>query len=88
LPIWNPDKTVSNRHNSTSTADSSHSSDSDSDSEPDEDTDDVEATVGDMNITVNVQFPTENFSSRQQRTLHSISDDSITEGIEVIDLDD
>jgi hypothetical protein len=85
--MWNPDKTGSNRHSSTSTVGTSHSSDSDCES--DEDTDDVEAaTVGDMNITVNVQFPTENFSSRQQRTLHSISDDSITDTFEVIDLDD
>jgi hypothetical protein len=87
LPVWNPDKTGSNRYSSTSTANTtSHSSDNENDSESDEDTDDVEATVGDMNITVSVQFPTENFSSRHQRSLH-ISDDSFTD-IEVIDLDD
>jgi hypothetical protein len=89
LPIWNPDKTGSNRHSSTNTANTtSHNIDNENDSESDEDTDAETATVGDMNIKVNVQFPTENFSSRQQRSLHSISDDSFTDTIEVIDLDD
>jgi hypothetical protein len=81
--VWNPDKTGSNRHNNTSTNNTSNSSDSsDSDSDNDDDSDmndtDVEATVGDMNITVRVEFPTESFSNRHQRALN---------GIEVIDLD-